>query len=394
MISRVCRLVWDYPQGGRSTYGLQPVFVGLSEAQVRQGYDVHVVSPSNGSPPEEEVRGVRVHRVPPPFTLNSMRLVRRLAGAGPEWVVHAHATCGFALFTTKYFRSFPLVCHVHGTSRSHHTPLTLRGGTITRNQNSLSVDYHMFRERIFWSSADKVLTVSAASKGDVTGFYKIKESKVSVVYNGVDAKTFYPGTPTQLPDAIAHLRGKRTILYVGHFGLRKGITYLIRAMATIGKEVQDSHLLCVGGVPKWLGGVDYLKILKREADSAGVAGRVTFLDAVPNSELVDFYRASEVFALPSYYETFSKVAIEAMACGIPVVATDGGGLREVVDNNETGILVRFGSASQLAGAILSLLQDTKTARRMGRLGRAKVETKFTWDSVATRVTDAYRELSR
>jgi glycosyltransferase involved in cell wall biosynthesis len=393
LISKVCRLAWDYPYRGLSTFGLQPVFVGLSEAQVRQGYEVHVISLRGDEPSEEVVNGVHVHRVPAPFNVNSLRMVRKVVGGDPEWVVHAHATCGVALAATKYFRRFPLVCHVHGTSRSHHTPLKVKSGELSVDYDSLSVNYHMFRERIFWSSADRVLTVSGASRDDVTGFYRLPESKVRVVYNGVDADLFNPGVPPVLPDRIANLKGKRIILYAGHFGLRKGIFFLVRAMAMVKKEVPDAHLVCIGGAPKWLKGMDYLSILRKTADTAGVSDSVTFLDAVPNPDLVRYYACSEVFALPSYYETFSKVAVEAMACGKPVVATDAGGLREVVDQGRTGILVEFASPTKLASAIISLMQDRKMAKEMGRLGREKVEAMFTWHSVADRVKGVYDELA-
>ncbi|MDA4127894.1 MAG: glycosyltransferase family 4 protein [Thaumarchaeota archaeon] len=393
MIRKVCRLAWDYPYKGLSTFGLQPVFVGLSEAQVKQGYEVHVIALRNGEPSEEVCRGVHVHRVPAPFNVNSIRMIRKIVGTDPEWVVHSHATCGVALAASKYIRRFPLVCHVHGTSRSHHTPLKVKSGELSVDYDSLSVNYHMFRERIFWSSADRVLTVSAASKEDVTGFYRLPESMVKVVYNGVDADLFHPGIPPVLPERIANLQGKRIILYAGHFGLRKGIFFLVRAMAMVKKEVPDAHLVCIGGAPKWLKGMDYLSILRKTAESAGVVDSVTFLDAVPNPDLVNYYSSSEVFALPSYYETFSKVAVEAMACGKPVVATDAGGLREVVDQNQSGILVHFGSPSELARAIISIMQDGKMAKEMGRRGREKVEAMFTWDKVANRVTGVYDELS-
>ena len=394
MITRVCRLVWDYPFEGKSTYGLQPVFVGLSEAQVKQGYDVHVVSAENNGPPEEVVNGVKVHRVRPPFSLNSLRLVRKLVGPGSGWVVHAHATCGIALTATKYLRPFPLVCHVHGTSKSHHTPFTLvEGGKTTVKTSSMKASYHMLRERVFWSSADRVLTVSEASKDDVTDFYHIPDQRVRVVLNGVDETVFEPSREPAVPGPISSLQGRRIILYVGHFGVRKGIFVLLRAMALVRKEVPEAHLVCIGGTPKWLGSYDFVRALREIAASSGVADCVTFLDAVPHAELVDYYLASEIFALPSYYETFSKVSVEAMACGKPVVATDSGGLREVVDQNETGLLVKFGSSTQLAHAIVTLLQDRNMAQEMGKKGRAKVEAKYTWNAVARRVSQVYAELS-
>ena len=393
MIRKVCRLVWDYPRAGQASYGLQPVFTNLSEEQARQGYEVHVVSPrSPGYPAEEVANGVVVHRVPAPFNLSVLKLARKLTDSDDGWVVHSHATAGFLLFGTKMFRRFPLVSHVHGTSRSHHVPLTVKNGALSVDYSSLSVNYSMLRERILWSSADRVLTVSRASMDDVTDVYRLRPEAVRVVYNGVDPDLFRPVPDPVLPEEFDSIKGKRMILFVGHFGVRKGIFYLIRAMKLIKAEVPDAHLLCVGGTPAWLRNNDYWGLLRREAERNGVSNDVTLHDAVSNRLLVDFYNSAEVFAIPSYYETFSKVTLEAMSCGKPVVATRAGGLPEVVDDAKTGKLVRFGSVGDLARAVVEIMQDRRGSREMGRLGREKVLRMFTWKAVAERITSVYREL--
>ena len=393
MRDKVCRLVWDYPLGGQATYGLQPVFVNLSEQQARQGYEVHVVTTlSSAQPANEVVNGVTVHRVPAPFNLNALRMVRKLTHHDDSWVVHTHATCGFALFATKNLRRFPMVSHVHGTSRSHHIPLKVREGKVVVDYSSIPVNYHMFRERLLWSSADRILTVSQASADDVTETYGIKPRVTRVVYNGVDPNVFKPEPDGLLPSQLAPFEGKRIILYVGHFGVRKGLSYLIRAMKTISKEVPDVHLVCVGGVPKWLGGIDFAALLRQEAEVNGVADHVTLMGAVKHNELARFYNASELFVLPSYYETFSKVCVEAMACGRPVVATRSGGIPEVVEDGKTGSLTTYGSVPDLTSKILELLTDGAKSKQMGKTARERVLKYFTWEEVADRVSSVYKEL--
>jgi len=389
----VCRLVWDYPKKGHATYGLQPVFVNLSEEQVRKGYEVHVVTTMGVDTPREEVvNGVHVHRLRAPYNLTAIRKINELTAGSSEWVVHSHATCGFLLFATKSFRRYPFVSHVHGTSRSHHTPFKFKEGGLVVDYSSLSVNYHMMRERLLWSSADRVLTVSKASSIDVTDVYRIKPQVVRVVYNGVDVELFKPDTNSPFPSQIENLKGKRLLLYVGHFGLRKGLFQMIQAMRVIKKEIPDSHLVCVGGQPKWLKGPDFWGILKHEAEAKGISQNVTLLDAVPNAELVNFYCNADIFVLPSYYETFSKVCVEAMACGKPVVASRSGGLPEVVEDGETGRLVPYGSVSQLTAAIIELLSDQRMARNMGAKARERVVRMFTWGAVADKVSAVYREL--
>lgn len=388
---RIIRLAWDYPVRGQATYGLQPVFVYLSKEQAKLGNEVHIVTTSsNGAPLLEEERNLTVHRVRPPFTINALREVRRLLNS-KEVVVHTHATCGFFISFTRKFSKFPLVSHVHGTSRSHFTPLVARGKSINIDYSSLSVNYHMLREKILWSSADRVLAVAKASSQDLIDSYSIDPEKIRVVYNGVDVNLFKPVSHLNLPSSLEYLKGKRVILYVGHFGLRKGIFYLIRAMPDVVKEFPDAHLLCIGGVPKWLKGADYWSILRREIESAGVSANVTLMNSVPNKELVNYYNLAEVFVLPSYYETFSKVSLEAMACAKPVITTNMGGLPEVVQDGVTGLLLPYGSVPFLRQAIIDILGDQRKARSMGKRGRERAERLFTWSAVALRIQEVYKE---
>ncbi|HME19261.1 MAG TPA: glycosyltransferase family 4 protein [Nitrososphaerales archaeon] len=393
VISKVCRLAWEYPVRGLSTYGLQPVFVNLSEQQVKQGYQVHVVAARKGAQPKEETcNGVSIHRVPVPFNLNAMREVNRLTKDDGEWVVHTHATCGIFTVPMKKLGRIRLVSHSHGTSRSHHVPIRFKSGALIMDYSTTGITYDMLREKSLWRSADRVLTVSRTLLNDIRDSYGVPESRLRVVYNGADTDLFRPDGSSELPPALRSLEGKKIILYVGHFGLRKGIVFLIRAMRIVQKEVPDSHLVCIGGVPEWLGGEDYWGLLRREIEDNGVSERVTLMDKVRNVDLPDYYRAASVFALPSYYETISKVTMEAMACGIPVIATNTGGIPEVVDDGTTGILVPYASVEALASALSTLLNDDRMSRRMGTMGRAKVERVFTWQAVAQRVKSVYDEL--
>jgi starch synthase len=250
----------------------------------------------------------------------------------------------------------------------------------------------MLRERSLWSAADRVLAVSSSSADDLATSYGIKRNKIRVVYNGVDADIFKPIENPALPESLADLASKRVILFVGHFGLRKGIIFLVRALDIVRREIPDVHLLCIGGTPKWLGGVDYRQILLSEVNRLGLNKHVTLSEAVKNHELPPIYNSSELLALPSYYETFSKVCLEAMSCGIPVVSTNMGGIPEVIEDGITGQLVPYGSVRKLGDAILDIMQDKDRARSMGINGRQRVLKMFTWSAVAERIQNVYNEL--
>lgn len=249
--------------------------------------------------------------------------------------------------------------------------------------------YYYFRERFFWSSADCLLSVSDALKGDLVNYYAMPESKISVVYNGVDANLFRRQTDASFPDAIKKYQGKKIVLYVGHFGPRKGMVFLIRAMQQVVKEVPDAVAVCIGGVPSWLGKKEYWSYLLGEIKQNDLQDKMLLLEKVPNDQLPSYYSHASVFVLPSFYEAFAKVVLEAMSCEAPIVITREGGPREAVEEGKTGYLVNFGSPEELATALVRVLQDERSARQMGAEARRRVEKDFTWDAVARRVDFAY-----
>ena len=368
------------------------MFVNLSEEQARMGYEVHVIARrSRGQLPRETVNGVEVHRVSSPYNFTALELSMRLTRGEKDWVLHPHATSGIFLKLTHRWIPTPLVCHSHGTSRSHEAPASMGGETLITHSGH-GIAFHVLRERMLWSSADRLLVVSRAVKDDVTRFYGLDPGRVRVVYNGVDTELFSPGKGGPLPAQVEGLAGKRLILFVGHFGFRKGIIFAIRAMRQVRAEFPDAHLLCIGGTPAWMGKNDYKQMLRAEAQRNGVEDCVTLLDAVRNEELVEFYRRSEVFVLPSYYEAFSKVAAEAMACGRPVVATRTGALPELVSDGESGFLVSFGSTAAISERLIRLLGDGALRAAMGKRGRETIVSQFTWRKVAERTRDVYNEL--
>ena len=357
------------------------------------GYKVHVIARrSPGQPSAETVNGVQIHRVDGPFNATALGLCLSITRGRKDWVLHPHATSGIFMTLTHRIIPTPLVCHSHGTSRSHDVPIKLGGDEVVVNRRGSGMGFHMFRERSLWAASDRLLVVSNAVKEDVTKFYGIDPQKIRVIYNGVDAEQFSPLEDAPLPPQLTDLSSKRIILFVGHFGLRKGIFFAIRAMRQVRAAFPDAHLVCVGGTPAWLGRNEYRKVLTGEISRNGVEGCVTLLDAVKNTELVGFYRHSEVFVLPTYYEAFPKVVVEAMACGRPVVATRTGGIPELVDDGETGWLLPFGSPDAIADKLIMLLGDRGMRLSMGRLGREKVEKSFTWHAVAERTKSVYNEL--
>jgi len=352
------------------------------------GHEVQIIAPRVGSQPTHEItEGVEIHRVTRPFSYGARRLLGQLADHGRGTVIHSHATAGsFAVRSIVKLRS-PVVSHVHGTTRSAYMPATLEFEGVSLGYSSMKVTLAYLREKLAWERADRLVAVSTAVRNDLVARYRISESKIDVVLNGADPSLFKHIPDARMP-ALTGLVGKRIVLYVGHFGLRKGILNLIRAMKDVTSEVHDSVLVCVGGIPAWLGKGNSWAFLKEFIRRWGLQDKVFLLDKVPNEALPTYYSAAEVFVLPSYYEAFAKVVIEAMACETPVVATGMGGNIDAV-GSDAGLLVRFGDSQGIARAIVTLLQDRRLARSMGTKGRERVMRSFTWRAVATRIEEAY-----
>ena len=166
---------------------------------------------------------------------------------------------------------------------------------------------------------------------------------------------------------------------------RKGIRFLLEAAAQLKSRFPDLKVVLAGD------GFERPQ-LTRLATDLGIAQDVTFLGWVPNTDLPPYYRAAAVSVIPSLEEGFGIPAAEAMGCEVPVVASDAGGLPEVVENGVTGLVVPRGDSDALAKAIGTLLQDPERRRVMGQAGRLRALRLFDWDRSAEQFEQLYREI--
>jgi glycosyltransferase involved in cell wall biosynthesis len=157
------------------------------------------------------------------------------------------------------------------------------------------------------------------------------------------------------------------------------------AKAAAGADAPDLHLVVAGGG-------ELLEDFRSRAASAGVGSRVHFLGGVPHARLPEVLRAADLFLLTTEPpESFGIVVIEAMACGLPAIASEYPGVRAVVDEGETGLLVPQGDADAVAAALSSLAADPSERERLGAAGRQKALAEWNWPRLVDRMDDAYRE---
>ena len=246
-------------------------------------------------------------------------------------------------------------------------------------------DYRIAGERLLAQGADRVICASEGERKVLIEHYGVSPLRAVQVPCGVDTDHFRPRSRAAARRRLGLPADEPLVLYVGRIEPLKGIDILLRAAA----EMEGRFcLLVVGGDSK---DSRRKSELRRLAEEIGITERVFFQDAVSHERLPLYYNAADICVVPSYYESFGLVALEAMACAVPVVASRVGGLLETVRDGETGYLVPWRCPEPFAERLEMLLANEPLRRSLGRMARAAVE-RFRWSEVATRVEDVYHEL--
>ena len=313
---------------------------------------------------------------PEPRTF-SWRVRRELAARRDQFdVVHDNQTFGTGLLGVME-DGFPLLgtCHhpitVDRTLDLKHAPTWRRRQQLRRWYGFLQMQIKVARQ------VPRILTVSGSSKRDIVEQYGIAEQQLEVVPIGVDTDHFRPR-----PE-IARVPGRIMTTASADVPF-KGLLPLVEAVAKVRVERPEAHLVVVG---KLRGESPVAAAI----DRLGVSDAVTFESGISNERMIELYAQAEVAVVPSLYEGFSLPAVESMACGVPLVATTGGALPEVVgEDGVTGLLVSPGDPGELAAAIGRVLSDSELASRLAANARRRVLDRFTWQACAAATAEHYR----
>lgn len=229
---------------------------------------------------------------------------------------------------------------------------------------------------------------------DVERIYGFRPSSVAFIPPGVDPERFAPGKSEQARRLLG-LEGGPLILFVGRMDRAKGVDLLLEALSILrsSERWKALRLAVVGGDDNRRDAVARAELgrLHSIVQELGLAEAVLFQGVVPQEKLPAFYAASDVCAVPSRYESFGMVALEALSSGRPVVGFESRGLEQTVRHGRTGMLVPAGDVEGLAGALASVLSDRGLSHRMGMAARESVK-KFTWDRVADESVNLYGRL--
>ncbi len=389
---RVLLISWEYPpviEGGLGRHVRK-----LAEHLVREGIEVHVLTRGGTHlPVQEERHGVLVHRVrEPPFPRDPSAFVRwvdemnaDMRGLGFELcerfgfdLVHSHdwLVAGAAEPVARRIER-PWLVTVHATEFGRHQ------GWVQNHPQS-----HIHRaERAMVRSADRVITCSRYMRSHVSTVFGVSPRRVTAIQNGIDPRDLEPVVP-DLPSLRARYAepGERLVLLVGRLVYEKGFHLALDALAPVIRRLRDVRFVVAG-----TGSAE--AELKRQARRLGLSGHGSFLGWVGDDMLHSLYRVADLCIVPSIYEPFGLVALEAMASGCLCVVADTGGLREVVPSDGT-VGLRFPSRDSAAlGEILErVLADDAMREQLITEARSHV-LGFDWGAVATSTAGIYRELA-
>jgi D-inositol-3-phosphate glycosyltransferase len=243
-------------------------------------------------------------------------------------------------------------------------------------------------EGLIAATADCVTVATAHEREQLRRLYGLSDARLEVIPCGVDLRAFTPGTPAQRRAAREALGigAGPLLLAIGRLDPIKGVDLLLDSVALMHTP---ATLMVIGGNPDGDAELDRLRV--RAAD-LGLADRVRLPGAITQSELPRYYRAAEALVVASRYESFGLVAVEALACGTPVVAAKVGGLTSIVRDGENGVLVPWRCPEAFAEQLDALLTDLPRLRRLRAAARPSVE-RFDWHRIGDHMRRLYRDLS-
>lgn len=388
---RIMMLSWEFPPF--IVGGLGHHMAGLTEGLAALGHRVSVITAScQGAPVFSEDGGVRVWRTGPEpgkgddflgwvysFNESLVRQASSIIEVEGCDLIHAHDwLVGPAAIALKQRFGVPLIATIHATEHGRN------GGLYTDLQRTIHrEEWRLTRE------ADRVIACSRYMVNEVMRLFAVPPWKTIHIPNAVasaslDAAFIGDEEGGKEGDGCAPAKGK-IVLYVGRLVAEKGVQVLLEAVPAVLHHHPDALFFIAGRGP-------YEEELRSLAGRLGVGTHVRFLGYVEEREKQRLMRQASVIVVPSLYEPFGIIALEAMAAGTPVVATDAGGLDEVLDHWVTGIKVPAGDPGALGQAISEVLGDDALSRGLAARAAVAVRERFSWDAAAVMTQGLYREV--
>ena len=349
--------------------GAEIAAYNIAKQLSKRGYEVHVVAISDHNLPKESTQnGFCVHRIKTIeipllrntiYAIKSLFMVRKIE---PD-IVHSHSisfhNAGLPAFLIKKILKIPYVAYGRGSD-------------------------------VYLSSFEKSFKKAVLKNSDATialtndmkiAMQTIYDKSISVIPNGCDPTKFENLSKRDLRDKLKIKEDEKVMIFVGRLHPIKGLQYLIEAMKIIYKKYPKSRLLIVGDR-------EDRNNLENLVKKLNLNKYVTFIGMVPNEAVPEYMVAADVFVLPSLSEGFPTVIVEAMASGIPIVATKVGGVPEIIKDGENGFLVEPMNSEEIAEKVLLLLNNDELRKRISEKNKEEVK-KYNWESIAEKLEEIY-----
>jgi len=321
-------------------------------------------------------------------------------------VIHSHYwLSGWASRSLREAWKIPIIQMFHTLGHMKNS--------IARSEQEKESRQRIAAERQIMAFADLLIASTPMERAQMAWLYGADPGKISIVPCGVDTDLFSPKSKSEARAFLNLPEHQSTILFVGRIEPLKGIDTLIKAIdivlgrsekgtgiqdaplfaPPIGDDGQPPTLLIIGGTPEDSPTTHSREIQRLLAlrEELGLTNQITFLGSKPQEVLSYYYSAADILVVPSHYESFGMVALEAMACGTPVIASKVGGLSLAVQDGITGYLVPNGDPARLAEKIRSLLSQPQLAQSISRQATEWAQ-QFRWSFIAQRLLDIYDEV--
>lgn len=350
--------------------GVQTHVHELGRALVAQGHRVTVVTrwkdPKTAR--EDELDGMAVHRIPLSnshwlYNWQLKRQILKLHREQPIDVIHVHG-----MRPLDGCRSLPIPV----VFTNHTSSFLKRVATTQKTRDKMAKQLSV--ARLVLAPSEELAEATTA-----TGY----KGPVQFIANGVDVQKFSPGT-SSLRTRLGIPEDAFVVSLARRLYEKNGVLYLAQAFTQLNSR--NVHLVVAGD------GTDRAEFT-RIIGQSGLEDRVHMLGGVANGDMPDLYRGCDVSVLPSLLEATSIAGLEAMACGLPLVGTNVGGIPAILRDGDNGCLVEPRSPEQLASAIDALAADRSRCAAMGRRSRERAETEFSWASIASLTLDAYGKVA-
>jgi glycogen(starch) synthase len=391
-MTRALILSWEYPpliEGGLARHVRK-----LSEAMVERDVEVHVLTRGGEeSPAQERANGVIVHRIREPkrptdlgeFVTWVERMNSDMLAAGVELgdryefdLVHGHdwLVANACDHLAKRFDA-PLVTTIHATEYGRHQ------GWVDKHPQT----YIHGVERWITNRSQRVIACSHYMREQIVDIFGVAEKRVSVIPNGIDPDDLQAQDPAELERLRSEFAApeEKLVLLIGRLVYEKGFQLALEAMPRVIEEAPGTRFLVAGS------GTHEAE-LHRQAEELGLMEHGTFLGWIGDDVLHSLYRIADLTVVPSIYEPFGLVALEAMASGCPCIVADTGGLREVVVHEEGGLRFRADDPEALAEVAIRVLSDDELGRRLVADAYEHVR-RFDWGDVAEQTVAVYADLA-